>query len=311
MHAGAKLRAAISWGFYLAAGLNLCIWLTACRSRNKPQPQETERYQLKGQVVAVDKPQKKLKVDHEAIPGFMSSMTMPYPVRDARLLEGLAPGDQITADVRVNRAGVWLENIVLVKKGDGTYAPPIGQFQEPLAGEEVPNFVLVNQNARQIRLHEYRGKALLITFVYTRCPFPDYCPLMTQNFVEIEKALGKDPESYAKTHLLSISFDPEYDTPQVLRAYGSKYVRQRGTQAFDHWEFAVTPAADKAKIAAFFGLAYRRDNGVLVHSLSTTLISPDGKIYKWYNDNTWKPKDVLQDLTASLRSPTDKLAGSK
>src|SRR6185295_18975598 len=94
---------------------------------------------------------------------------------------------------------------------------------EPKPGDEVPDFTLVNQDSKRIRLHQYQGQALLVTFIYTRCPLPDYCPLMSSNFAEIEKALRQDPARYGKTHLLSISVDPDYDKPQVLRDYGARY----------------------------------------------------------------------------------------
>ena len=290
----------------LAAGVSLCSWLTACSSQNEPQSPGTQRYQLRGTVITADKEHKTLVVDHEAIPGFMEAMAMAYGVKDADSLNGIASGDQVTAQVVVGGDSVWLENIVVVKKGEEAKSPPASQLHQLETGEEVPNFVLVNQDDQRIELRQYRGKALLITFLYTRCPLPDYCPLMTRNFVEIEQALAKDPAAYAQTHLLTISFDPEYDTPKVLRAYGSKYVLQRDAHAFDHWEFASAPEAQMKEIASFFGFGYQKESGEILHGLSTTILSPDGKIYKWYYGNEWTPQDVLKDLRSSLQSPTQK-----
>jgi protein SCO1/2 len=311
MQAQAKPGTKPSWILILAAGVSFCVGLTACSSQNKPQsqPQETKRFPLHGKVVSIDKAQKKLEVDHDAIPGFMGAMAMPYPVKDERLLEGLAPGDEITAQVVVGD-GVWLENIVVVKKGEKTESSPASQLHQLVAGEEPPDFVLLNQDSKRVSLGRYRSKALLITFIYTRCPFPDFCPLMTRNFQEIEKALAKDPEAYAKTHLLSISFDPEYDTPKVLRAYGLKYVSRQDAHAFDHWEFAAAPLADAKKIASFFGFRFEKESGEFEHGLNTTIISPDGKIYKWYYGSDWKPEDVLKDLKSSLAGHNNKLTGS-
>src|SRR6202023_2248738 len=112
----------------------------------------------------------------------------------------------------------------------------------------LPDFTLVNQDGKRVGLRQYRGRALLITFIYTRCALPDYCPLMTHNFAEIEKDLMKSPELYAKTHLLSVSFDSQYDTPQVLRNYARPFVTDRGQRTFEHWEFAAIPAAEKSAV---------------------------------------------------------------
>ncbi len=152
-------------------------------------------------------------------------MTMPYPVADAGTLEQVAPGDQITADVAVDQNQIRLENVIVVKKADGKVSPPGAQLKPADREAQVPDFALVNQDGKGIHLGQYRGKSLLLTFIYTRCPLPDYCPLMSHNFAEIEKALLKSPELYAKTHLLSISFDSQYDTPRVLRDYARSFVK--------------------------------------------------------------------------------------
>lgn len=279
----------------LASGC-LLLALTACA----PKAEQPKRFQLKGKVVKVDISQSMIEVDHEAIPGFMAAMSMPYRVKDPHLLKDLAPGDEITAEVVVSGGGVWLENIFILKKGAGAGAEPSDKFHTPEEGDNVPAFELVNQSGKHVRLNAYRGKSVLLTFLYTRCPMPDYCPLMTLNFAAIEKALAKRPEIYSKTHLLSVSFDPKFDTPQVLAAYGEKYVLPTGSRKFDHWEFVVPPEADTEKVAKYFGLLYSEEKGILNHSLSTVIISPDGKIFKWYPGNTWKPEEALKDLELSL-----------
>jgi protein SCO1 len=293
-HENIKIR--IGEIIFSVASVCLLITLTAC-TRNAEQP---KRFELKGKVVNVDKSQSILEVDHEAIPGFMGAMSMPYQVKDAHLLDDLAPGDEITAVVVVSGGGVWLENIFILKKGTGASAHPGGKFHAPEEGDEVPGIELVNQSGKHVNLNSYRGKSVLLTFLYTRCPMPDFCPLMTRNFAAIEKALAQRPEMYSKTHLLSVSFDPKFDTPKVLASYGEKYVLQAGSRKFDHWEFVVPPEADTEKFANYFGLLYSEEKGLLDHSLSTVIISPQGKIFKWYPTNTWNPEDVLKDLESSL-----------
>ena len=277
-----------------------CVCLLAVLTGCAPKTEQPKRFELKGKVVRIDKSQSIVEVDHEAIPGFMAAMSMPYHVKDPHLLEDLAPGDEITAQVVVGGGAVWLENIFILKKGTGASASPEGKFHAPEEGDEVPAFELVNQSGKHVNLNSYRGKSVLLTFLYTRCPMPDYCPLMTQNFAAIEKALAQRPEEYAKTHLLSISFDPKFDTPQVLASYGEKYILQTGGHKFEHWEFVVPPEANTEKIANYFGLLYSEEQGVLNHSSSTVIISPQSKIFKWYPSNTWKPEEVLKDLESSL-----------
>ena len=257
-----------------------------------------KHYPLQGTVVSVDKAQQHLVIDHKDIPGFMGAMTMPYPVADAKVLDQVGPGDQITADVVVSDTSVRLEKVVVVKKGSG--AKPQSELQPSQPAGTLPDFTLVNQDGKRIGLRQYRGRALLITFIYTRCPLPDYCPLMTHNFAEIDKALGKSPQLYASTHLLSVSFDPKFDTPQVLRKYARSYVADKGQETFNHWEFAALPAAETKDVTQYFNIFLSQQDGQITHSMCTVIVSPDGTLYREYHDSDWKPEDVLGDLMALL-----------
>ena len=258
----------------------------------------TKRYPLQGTVVSVDKAQRHLVIDHKDIPGFMGAMTMPYPVADPKVLEQVGPGDQITADVVVSDTSVRLDKVVVVKKGSG--GKPQSELQPSQPGGAVPDFTLVNQDGKHIALRQYRGRALLMTFIYTRCPLPDYCPLMTHNFAEIDKALAKNPQLYANTHLLSVSFDPQFDTPQVLRNYARAYLPDKGKETFNHWEFAALPAPETKDVTQYFNIFLSQQDGQITHSMCTAIVSPDGTLYREYHDSDWKPEEVLADLTALL-----------
>jgi protein SCO1/2 len=273
--------------FCLALVAVLCAVLAGC---GQPQAQE-KRYVLKGKVVSIDKSQKQIVVDGQDIPGFMAAMAMPYPVVDPKLLDAAAPGDQITADVVVTPTSVHLENIVVVKKAEAT---PGATLQQKSPEGPAPNFEFVNQDGKHIQLHQYLGKTVLLTFIYTRCPLPEYCPLLTHNFAEIEKALAKTPAAYAKTHLLSISFDSDHDTPEVLRNYSKSFMAK---PAYGHWEFATIPKASRTQVAGYFNLLVSEEDGQITHSMTTAIIGPDGTVRKWYSSNDWKPADVLADLT--------------
>ncbi|MEK6299112.1 MAG: copper-binding protein [Acidobacteriota bacterium] len=256
-----------------------------------------QRYPIKGKVVNVDKRGAAVTVAHEAIPGYMDAMTMPFKLKDSFWFDVIVDGDRLQATLVVSSTRSWLEEVVVVHEA----ADPSGAATslEPKSGDEVPDFALINQDGKRITLRQYRGRALLLTFIYTRCPLPDYCPLMTEHFGDIEKALAAEPALYANTHLLSITVDPEYDTPQVLRKYAEKELTahaDRGRQAFAHWELATGSKEQVKSAATYFGMQYWQEGDQIIHSLRTALIGPDGKLIKLYPGNEWKPQDILGEL---------------
>ena len=265
----------------------LTLAFGACRHNEK-------RYELKGKVVMVEREKHLVTVAHEEVKGLMPAMTMPFTVENDSDLDALAPDAQLTATLVVDGAHSWLEDLVIVQQASAPNSAAPGMRVEPNQGDEVPNFALQNQDGKQIRFKDYRGKALLLTFIYTRCPLPDYCTLMSNNFAQIDRQLALDPNLYAKTHLLSISIDPGYDTPQVLRSYGAAHTERYDKETFQHWEFASGPQVKEA--AQWFGLQYFPDNDQIIHSLRTVIVTPDGKVAKVYRDNTWKPEEVIEEL---------------
>jgi protein SCO1 len=280
----------------------------ACSKKpDAPPAAAAKRYHLVGKIVSIDHDQASIMVDGQEIVGFMAAMTMPYSVRDTKLLAPLVPGDEITADVVVDESGAYLENIVVTKKSDGK--GPTGTSNPPKAGDKVPDFALINQDGKKIHLREYQGDVLLVTFIYTRCPFPDFCPLVSRNFSQIYASLRNDPSLGPRIRLLSVSFDPAYDTPAVLRKYAETFRQTTGGNPYGRWQFATVPQNDLVKVANFFGLYYGVQDGQLAHSLSTTVISPDGTVYKWYEDNSWKPADLIQDASQALQPRTQRNAG--
>jgi protein SCO1/2 len=249
-------------------------------------------------VVAVDANAGTLTVAHQSIPGYMGAMTMSFIVKDQWAFNVLKPGQTVSATLVIEAGHSWLEGLVVTeegKPGSDSLAPP-GSVTSAL-GQEVPDLSLVNQDGKRIHLHQYHGKALLLTFIYTRCPLPDYCPLMSRNFAQIAEQVRRDPRLSASTHLLSISIDPEFDTPDVLRAYGRNYAGS--LHPFDRWEFATGTPEEVRKVAEFFGLRYWTDRGQIVHSLVTVLIAPGGKVIQVYRGNDWQPAQVVSDLRNS------------
>jgi protein SCO1/2 len=277
--------------------------LAGCHSGPKPDSQaETNSsykvYKLRGKVVATDQARDEVTLNHDAIPGFMGAMTMPYKLKDPNILTELHPGDVITADVLVSQdpnADVLLDHIVVVAQGKPDYRPAVS-YHVPAQGDAVPDFKLKNQDGHAIHLGQFKGKSLLVTFIYTRCPRLDFCPRVTRNFADIEKQIAATPALHG-THLLCVSFDPDNDTPERLRAYGATYIGSDSKTAFANWDFAVPQKPVLAEMAQWFdvGMSDAAD-GSITHTLSTTLIGPDGKVVKFYPGNDWTPAQLVEDL---------------
>ena len=275
----------------------LCLGLLAATVACSKKP-AGKRYELQGRVVAVDSASHEITVAHGDIAGLMPGMTMPFMVaRDQDWIFGkVAPGDRIHATL-VMTDHAELQDISFTRgsdtEGDGT-----SNLRLPEPGDTVPDFTLVNQSGKSIHLKQFRGKPLLLTFIYTRCPVPDFCLLMSNNFSQVLRQLQKDPRAFAKAQLLSISIDPEYDQPGVLRSYGEHYVGQVDP-AFQHWQFATGTPEQVRTLADFFGLSYNEKQGQIVHTLQTVLIGADGKVAKVYTGNQWKPDEVGADYVAA------------
>jgi protein SCO1/2 len=257
-------------------------------------------YQLKGIVVASDAAKGEVSIDSEAIPGFMGAMIMPYKLAQPGIATELHPGDHITARLRVSDSASLLDQIVVTAQAKPDYKPS-KFYNVPSPGQTVPDFKFLNQNAKTIAIDQFRGKVLLVTFIYTRCPLPDFCIRMSRNFATIEHALAANPQLYNKTHLLSVSFDPAYDTPKVLRSYGGAYVGEPAGETFAHWDFAAPPPSELDAVEQFFdvGVSPGSDN-TLTHSLSTVVIAPSGKIFRSYPSNDWSPASVVADVKQAL-----------
>ena len=259
--------------------------MTGCRDVPRSQ------YDLHGRVVSVNKDRGQVTLAHEAIEGYMNAMTMPFNVKDDRALSVLSPGQRVDAVLVVQGDRSWIEDLRI--SGAETVENPEDVLPLPEPGDSVPDFGLLNQDNRPIHLHQYRGRPLLITFIYTRCPLPDYCPLMSGNFAAIHHSLQSLPASDQAPHLLSVSFDTDFDTPSVLREYAGRYMRP---VLFDRWEFATGSPEEIRAITGYFGLAYQKESGQIIHSLVTALIGPDGRLVRLYQGNQWRPAQILADL---------------
>ncbi len=257
-----------------------------------------ETHFVRGQIESVDAKTGSVVLKHEAIAGMMPAMTMEYRLANASETSELHAGDRITATMLSDPSvdgptNLRLTDLDVIAEARPDYRPAV-QYHVPVPGDAVPDFSLLNQSDHKIDLRQFRGKVVVMTFIYTRCPVADYCPRMSRNFAQIEQALASDPKVYAKTHLLTVSFDPAYDTPKVLRSYGGAYTGRYSQETFGHWEFAAPSVAELPRMEQWFDVGVTPAGSAnLQHSLSTVILGPDGKIVRFYPTNTWTVTEAL------------------
>ena len=284
--------------FLLVAAVAAVV-AVACRKSEPPKPAAglEKPYALKGVVVSVDRAGGRVTIKHDEVPGYMEAMTMPFAVSEPKLLEDLRPGDTIEAKLLVGERSSHLEGIV-VSRPPGTPSvetiPAPGNYGKP--GDAAPATVLVDQEGKAFSLADFKGKAVGVTFIFTRCPLPDFCPRMNLNFSEVERRLAADPKLYGATQLLSVSFDPEHDTPAVLKAFRDPFLKGVPGVVPGHWRFATGTLERIKEFAGFFSLTYLKTGDQFVHSLATAVIGPDGKLLSLRRGNDWEAKELVEDL---------------
>lgn len=291
---------------YFLLILFFVLFFAACQTEQTRQiaSPDAKRYDLHGKIVAADRAKKKATVAHDDIKDYMPAMTMEFPIKDDFVFDELSKDADIRAELVVDKDAFWLENVRIVAAPDpNNPALPLNEnFVQ--AGKEVPDFKLTNQDGKKISPADFRGKALAITFIYTRCPLPNYCILMSKNFSDAAKQIESDAELKDKIRLLSISFDPQTDTPDVLKKYGLGYLGKDAKSDFTVWQLATGTDKEIKDIADFFGLRYETDasNKTLInHSLITVVVAPDGKVRKVFTGNEWTTNDLLRALQATVQ----------
>ncbi len=283
------------------------LLFTACQ-KSQTQSQnasaDAKRYAIKGTVVAVDKAKKKATIKHEEIPGYMDAMTMDFPIREDWVWEDLTAGADVFAELVVDADGYWLEKIGIVAAPNPNQPPLPVREDVAQIGNQVPDFTLTNQDGKRINLKDYRGKALAITFIYSRCPLPTYCILMSKHFSDLANQLNGNAELKDKIRLLSVSFDPNTDAPAKLKEYGQGYLGKDAKPDFTVWQLATGTDKEVKAVADFFGLRYEvdpNDKTQFAHSLRTIVITPDGKVKKVFSGNEWTPNDLLRELQTAIK----------
>lgn len=271
------------------------VLLASCTSKPK-EPKDVRRYPIEGKVIAVDQTKKEITLQHKDIPGYMAGMTMPFRIQDDWVFNVARPGDELHGTLAVSPDRAYITDVSINQNAATAAGSSTSKAHLPEVGEALPDFSFVDQNGRRVHLHQFRGRPLLLTFIYTRCPLPDFCIRMSNNFGQLARDLKQaSPAVYGRLQLLSISIDPEYDKPAVLMRYGKTYAGDIDPK-FEHWRFVSGTPAETRKAADFFGLSYIPENGQIVHSLRTVLVAPDGKIAAQYSGNDWTPGEVAAEL---------------
>ena len=293
------------WGFLSAVGLSLlgasCSRESERQSAASAQPTVTAThptiYQVKGVVIEVKAAEKTVKIRHEEIPGYMAAMTMPFEVKDANELSELEAGDSVSFRMIVTDRDAWIDQIRRLGAARDTNLPTAGPFRlvrevEPLKiGDPLPEYHFTNELGQAVRLSQFRGKALAITFIYTRCPYPTFCPRTASNFEATQQQLLSLPNAATNWHLLMISFDPEFDTPSQLKAFGQRFQYNP-----NHWSLLTGKLIDLTALAEQFGLLFWHDGPVVSHNLRTVVVDTRGRVQTILRENKWKPEELAAEI---------------
>jgi protein SCO1/2 len=271
------------------------VVLSEHQPRTAPASMSVQHFQVNGIVRGLEADGKTILIQHEDIPGFMPAMTMPFSLRGTNGNE-FASGDRVRFDLNVTKDDSWISKIEKLKTVNisvtGYATAPEEKQLEP--GDIVPDVTLTDQNGKTFHLADFRGKAVLITFIYTRCALPNYCPLMSKNFSMLQEQLTR--EFAGRFHLISISFDSGYDTPEVMKSYAQAFTKDETS-----WTFASGSKQQIVSAALQFGLVYLPEAGSFTHDLRTALIGPDGKLLHVWRSNVWTPDEVESRVAEVLR----------
>jgi protein SCO1 len=294
--------------FAVVRTLVLILWATlivvGCnRSAQTTDSSGAQHYETRGIVRGFSPDRSTIDIEHETIPGFMPSMTMPFSPRDQKEIVDLKTGDAISLRMTVTQKDFWIDHVKKISRGEvrvGEPTPPPTPSMNSSArlreGDEMPVFTLTNQSGERITLEKFRGEPFVVTFVFTRCPIPNFCPRMSNNFSELQSAIKAGEGDVAKTRLLTITLDPGFDTPQILKEYGAHLNCDSNV-----WAFATGDEKEIDALTRAFSIYRRTEGGTISHGLATALIDKDGKIDKIWRGNGWKPNEVIEAIRMENR----------
>lgn len=288
----------------------LVLLMTCCAEqesdeRQRPDPL-VESYRVRGLVRGLDFAASSVIVEHEDIPGLMPSMTMPFHVKEIIELQKLHEGTAIAFELVMAENESWITDITPIDRSTlqlpekPAISDPDAPVERVREGDPAPSFELVDQDGEAVRLEDYQGEQLVVTFVFTRCPVPDYCPLMSENFRQLQDEIEHSPQLRDTAHLLSVTIDPAFDTPEVLKAYAARF-----EAAPDRWKFATGSADEINRLTRAFSVYTSDESGTIDHGLCTALIDAHGIVKRIWRGNRWQPAEILEVLQDGNESASD------
>ena len=300
----AKLSAMNGIAFFLLAVA--MAFASGCGKAKEPVQATGSRtnhiFQVKGILKEIKPDGKTAIIQHEEIPDYMAAMTMPLDVKNTNEFKGLQPGDAISFRMIITEDDGWIDQLKKIEASEvklptpaitSRFAPEV----EPLSvGDPIPNYTFTNALGKAVPLESLKGTAYAMTFIFTRCPFPDFCPRMNKNFEEAYKNLTKDSSTPSNWKLLTLSFDPEFDTPQVLRVYAQQYKADP-----NKWSFLTGSIKDIDAITEQFGLVFPRSAQGFDHNLRTAVVDARGRVHHIFIGNSWTADELVEQLSAAAR----------
>jgi protein SCO1 len=253
---------------------------------------EGTRYEVTGIVRRVDKATRKIFVRHDAIPGYMEPMLMPFACRSSQGLDAIAPGDRIKFELHVGEQEDWIDHIRILKKDESAGAspvPPETSWTQIAIGSRLPPFLFKDAQGRSVDLNTFKGVAFAFTFIFTRCPSPNLCPLLSHKFQTVQSLLKE-----SKCKLLSVSIDPEHDTPETLARYAKGFGADPGI-----WSFATGSQTEISRLALSLGADFWEEQGVFSHYLRTVVVGADGTVRAIFADNAWTAEALANAILAA------------
>ena len=241
-----------------------------------------QTFSVRGIIQQLSPDHRHVTIKHEKIPGYMAAMTMDFSVRDTNALAGFAPGDEITFALVVTGDDDWIENLQRTGKTGGVSGPPGWRAVEPelSVGDPLPDYEFTSENGRPVNFSDFHGRAVAFTFFFTSCPLPEYCPRLSKNFQETQEKLRAMSNAPANWHLLSVSFDSEFDSPPMLKAYGESYHYDPA-----HWSFLTGPPDKIGELARQAGVTYESDGNTINHNFCTLIVDTSGHLQTMFPVN--------------------------
>jgi len=256
----------------------------------------SRQFELQGQILAVRPERHEVVIKHQDIKGLMPGMTMPFTVKEDALIADKKPGDLVTATLVVGETQAYLSTLTTTGHADLSEAAPPAPPDILEPGQSVQDASLVDQDDKPRSVSTFKGHRLAVTFIYTRCPLPDFCPLMDKHFAAIQKTIQSTP-ALADVRLLTVTLDPAFDRPAILKAYAR---RREADPAV--WTFLTGDPREVNSFATQFGLyvEHNPENAIdITHNLRTAVIDPEGRLVTVHSGNSWTPAELVADLSAA------------